>query len=100
MCSIIGFTTKEITKEQILAQFAAVESRGPDMTEVLETKGAWLGFARLAIMGLSPEGMQPFTDGESAVVCNGELYGFRSLKQQLAVKGYTFVLQSWMRNML
>lgn len=60
MCSIIGFTTKEITKEQILAQFAAVESRGPDMTEVLETKGAWLGFARLAIMGLSPEGMQPF----------------------------------------
>lgn len=94
MCSIIGFTTKEITKEQVLAQFAAVESRGPDMTEVLETKGAWLGFARLAIMGLSPEGMQPFTDGESAVVCNGELYGFRSLKQQLAAKGYTFVSES------
>ena len=39
----------------------------------------------------NPTGMQPFTapDG-SAVVCNGELYGFRKLKRELEGKGYAF----------
>jgi asparagine synthase (glutamine-hydrolysing) len=42
-------------------------------------------------MGPEPAGMQPFTapDG-SAVVCNGELYGFRKLKRELEGKGYAF----------
>ena len=47
-------------------------------------------FHRLAIMGLTEEGMQPFELDGSAVVCNGELYGFRSVKEELRRKGYTF----------
>ena len=42
-----------------------------------------LCFHRLAIMGLTEEGMQPFHLGGSMCVCNGELYGFRALKRQL-----------------
>ena len=34
--------------------------------------------------------MQPFELDGSAVVCNGELYGFRSVKEELRRKGYTF----------
>ena len=49
-----------------------------------------LGFHRLAIMGLTPEGMQPFELDGSYVVCNGELYGFQKLKDELTAKGYTF----------
>lgn len=94
MCAIIGFTTKKIEKAALMAEFEKTIKRGPDMSRVIETKGGWLGFHRLAIMGLSEAGMQPFTRDGSVVVCNGELYGFRTLKKQLIEKGYTFVSES------
>lgn len=53
-----------------------------------------MGFHRLAIMGLHPEGMQPFELDGSAVVCNGEIYGFERIKQVLQRKGYTFRSES------
>ena len=49
-----------------------------------------MGFGRLAIMGLTPEGMQPFYRGADCVVCNGELYGFRFEKEILKRRGYKF----------
>lgn len=94
MCAIIGFDTKKIEKTKLLEQFAKTLRRGPDMSRVIETGTGWLGFHRLAIMGLNEAGMQPFTDGESAVVCNGEIYGFRTLKKELEKKGYTFHSES------
>jgi len=64
-------------------------SRGPDDSRILEVGGGVLGFHRLAIMGLHPEGMQPFTLESSAVVCNGEIYGFEKFRQELK-DSYTF----------
>ena len=55
-----------------------------------EVGEGWLGFHRLAIMGLGPEGMQPFELGGSYLVCNGELYGFRPIKTELISMGYRF----------
>lgn len=91
MCSIIGFTARSIPEEKALEGFEKTASRGPDMSRFEEVGPGWLGFHRLAIMGLEPSGMQPFYMGGSAVVCNGELYGFRTLKKQLEERGYTFV---------
>ena len=48
-----------------------------------------LGFERLAIMGLTEEGMQPFSCKNNKVVCNGEIYGFRKIKKELE-KEYEF----------
>ncbi|MCI9121830.1 MAG: asparagine synthase B [Oscillibacter sp.] len=90
MCSIMGFETKTLSKEEIQPFFDRTRSRGPDCSQLLETPSGWLGFHRLAIMGLSPEGMQPFRLGNDALVCNGEIYGFRALKRQLQEKGYSF----------
>ena len=59
------------------------------MSRVLETPDGILGFHRLAIMGLTEKGMQPFCLDGDAVVCNGELYGFERMKAQLSGK-YTF----------
>ncbi len=91
MCAIMGYTAKDIPREALTGAFARIKSRGPDMSRLLETPGGTLLFHRLAIMGPEQAGMQPFTapDG-SAVVCNGELYGFRRLKRQLEAKGYRF----------
>ena len=90
MCSIMGFSKKTYTKEEIRPYFDRTGSRGPDMSRIVETPSGWLCFHRLAIMGLTEAGMQPFQLDGDYVVCNGEIYGFRPLKRQLMEKGYTF----------
>ena len=90
MCSIMGLSKKNISMEAFQNNFAKTTSRGPDMDRTLEIGDAVLGFQRLAIMGLTEEGMQPFCLSGSAVVCSGELYGFRPEKEALAKDGYTF----------
>jgi len=93
MCSIIGFTNRDIPTDLFLKCFNRTLSRGPDMTRVIDTGAGIMGFHRLAIMGLSEEAMQPFERNGNAVVCNGEIYGFRALRQQLSAK-YTFASDS------
>lgn len=90
MCSIMGFEKKAVGKEELQPFFDRTVSRGPDMSRIVETPSGWLCFHRLAIMGLTPEGMQPFQLDGDCLVCNGEIYGFRPLKRQLQEKGYTF----------
>lgn len=93
MCSIMGFSKKSISTKQVKECFDRTISRGPDMSRIVETKSGYLCFHRLAIMGLHPEGMQPFELEGSYVVCNGELYNFRPLKTKLEEK-YDFVSES------
>lgn len=93
MCSIIGFEKKTYSKEEIQPFFQRTVSRGPDSSRFIETPSGYLGFHRLAIMGLDPTGMQPFTLGQDAIVCNGEIYGWRKLKKKLEGR-YRFVSQS------
>ena len=90
MCAIMGFSTKKLDKHEIWAYFDRTLSRGPDMSRIMDTGSGWLCFHRLAIMGLTEAGMQPFELDGDMVVCNGELYGFRPLKRQLTEKGYEF----------
>lgn len=89
MCGIICCCGK-VDGQAFEEGFARTFDRGPDMTRVEEIGGGIMGFHRLAIMGLSERGMQPFRRGESAAVCNGELYGFRKMKKALEDKGYSF----------
>ena len=89
MCSIFGVEGKSIPEEVLRACFDRTVSRGPDMSRFVEIPRGYLGFHRLAIMGLTAEGMQPFKMGDSYVVCNGELYGFRPLRQRLIDEGFT-----------
>lgn len=89
MCSILGYIGSAISDEALRAGFDKTISRGPDCTQMLKIGGATLGFHRLAIMGLHPEGMQPFTYGEYALVCNGEIYGFRPIRDALLQEGVT-----------
>lgn len=94
MCSIMGYCSSQVDLAAFREGFDRTLSRGPDDSRVLDTGKGLLGFHRLAIMGLHPEGMQPFQLEGSAVVCNGEIYGFEALRTQLAAKGYRFVSQS------
>ena len=86
----MGFSKKTLPKEAIGTYFDRTLSRGPDMSRIIETPSGYLCFHRLAIMGLTEAGMQPFELDGDYVVCNGEIYGFRPLKRQLTEKGYSF----------
>lgn len=90
MCSIIGFEKLPAVTAEIEAAFGKTKSRGPDMTRWKRAGEGFLGFHRLAIMGPEESGMQPFAYGDSACVCNGELYGFRPIREQLISCGYSF----------
>ena len=118
MCGIIGFCGKEGDFMAIQNALSRTRSRGPDATRMVNTGNGWIGFNRLSIMGITDTGMQPFVYGKKQVspiwsmaegpegimlpesgseyvlVCNGEIYGFRQLKEKLVEKGYTFISDS------
>lgn len=72
---------------------ARTNSRGPDDSRVIEVDGGFMGFGRLAIMGLDPSGMQPFGREGDWVVCNGEIFGFQKIREDLSEK-YAFASES------
>lgn len=90
MCSIMGFCGSTTAIDAFKKGFEKTKSRGPDDSHIIDTGKGFLGFHRLAIMDLTSEGMQPFELDGSFVVCNGEIYGFESLKKYLIAKGYSF----------
>ena len=89
MCSIMGYCDCCAAFSDFEEGFKKTVSRGPDDSRIIDTGKGLLGFHRLAIMGLTPDGMQPFELDGSYVVCNGEIYGYEKIKEELAKK-YTF----------
>ena len=81
MCSIMGYCDGGASFCDFKKGFDRTISRGPDDSRIIDTGKGLLGFHRLAIMGLHPEGMQPFELHGSYIVCNGEIYGFEKLKK-------------------
>lgn len=90
MCTILGYLGNDLSPQEFRGYLLRAKTRGPDGCRVEQTPFGLLGFGRLAIMGLTEKGMQPFCRGGSWAVCNGELYGFRALKAQLERRGYHF----------
>ena len=111
MCSILGICGPGASLEDFNEALKKTTSRGPDDSRIIDTGNGYLGFNRLSIMGLTQSGMQPFAYGskttldssqglkmpegsEILAVCNGEIYGFRKMKEDLLEKGYSFISDS------
>lgn len=91
MCTIMGYCgTGDDGIEKVKKGLEATISRGPDDCRIIDVKNGVLGFQRLSIMGLTPEGMQPFELDGNYAVCNGEIYGFLPVREKLIKKGYKF----------
>lgn len=74
----------------IAAMTRVLAHRGPDAEELLVEPDAALGFRRLSIIDLET-GDQPLynEDRSLALVCNGEIYGYRRLREDLRQRGHT-----------
>src|SRR5258708_3328004 len=77
----------------------AMRHRGPDeegfLTGNPRAPGLELGMRRLSIIDLAG-GQQPVWNEtrDVAVICNGELYNFRELRERLTLLGHRFTTQS------
>lgn len=101
MCGIVGFQGS-FSPDLLERMTDAVAHRGPDGEGgvVLERDGqhpTGLGHRRLAIIDLSPAGLQPMTltcsevrRDELALVFNGEIYNYRELRAELEATGHRF----------
>lgn len=95
MCGIAGiynFTSKGTIREKVLNDMAdAIIHRGPDDSAIIIKGNLGLAFRRLSIIDLV-HGNQPFysSDGKVTVICNGEIYNHRELREELEAKGFQF----------
>ena len=70
----------------------AIRHRGPDDSGFLVEGSVALGFRRLSILDLSPQGHQPMqaADARVSIVFNGEIYNYLELREQLVALGHAF----------
>ena len=93
LLSTAGFTRAELT-DHARPMIGPIEHRGPDDsgTWIDEHAGVALGFRRLSILDLSPQGHQPMrsSSGRFLVTFNGEIYNYLDLRRELETFGYRF----------
>lgn len=105
MCGITGFVHNDasrIVDERILHNMTDILSRrGPDGEGFYIDKGVALGHRRLAIIDIET-GDQPMfsTDGNMVLICNGEIYNYIELREELIKRGHKFITKSDIEVML
>ena len=99
MCGLVAqFSKKSLApdKSRIMDMAADIEYRGPDDEGYYFSDWLGLGFKRLSIIDLSYNAHQPMFDEHKnfVIVFNGELYNYKSIRDELIDKGYSFFSQS------
>ncbi|HET7188893.1 MAG TPA: asparagine synthase (glutamine-hydrolyzing) [Gemmatimonadaceae bacterium] len=84
MCGIYGRAVHdgELDRDLCARRTAMLSHRGPDFIGGKMVDDVFFGHARLSILDLTPAGNQPFCDGESMLVYNGEIYNWRALHER------------------
>lgn len=98
MCGITGvFAFTETGRAALLrlpASTDAIIRRGPDSAGHFSHDHVGLGFRRLAILDLRPEGNQPMASSDVErryhIVFNGEIFNFQELRDELRALGFQF----------
>jgi len=98
MCGIYGFSRYNNQEHDLnlLNQMGKVQiHRGPDGSGVFTDEKFILGMRRLSIIDIE-HGQQPFFSEEKDVVvfCNGEIYNYKSLREELTKDGIKFYTDS------
>jgi asparagine synthase (glutamine-hydrolysing) len=69
---------------------AALRHRGPDGSGTLVVGDVLLGHTRLVVIDPTAASAQPFRYGDVRLSYNGELWNYRTLREELAALGTTF----------
>lgn len=94
MCGIVGFCDAKAKKEKkrIIKDMAdKIAHRGPDGEGYFVDDVVALGHRRLSIIDLNTGGQPIFNQEKTkAIIFNGEIYNYESLRDELQEKGYVF----------
>ncbi|MFP4060789.1 MAG: asparagine synthase (glutamine-hydrolyzing) [Bacteroidota bacterium] len=92
MCGIVTVVSKTNQKPdgKILKKMAdTLEHRGPDAEGQFIDQSVGFHHKRLSIIDIEG-GKQPMTSGNNTIVCNGEIYNYIELKEELKSLGHVF----------
>jgi asparagine synthase (glutamine-hydrolysing) len=94
MCGIAGImslTGRPVDLGEVRSMCGAMKHRGPDDQGFHVGEDIGLGMRRLSIIDLAT-GQQPVRneDGSVLAVCNGEIYNFKELRDELVRRGHRF----------
>ncbi len=93
---IVGHPENAEERGQVLTNMMnRIIHRGPDGAGQYIDGGIAMGFRRLSIIDLKG-GDQPMAtaDGSRIITFNGEIYNYRELREDLKIKGHTFLTNS------
>ena len=99
MCGFVGYTDlryeRPAERELLRRMSNKLIHRGPDSDGFFVDGSTGLGFRRLSIIDLAG-GDQPICNEDDSIVlmCNGEIYNYRPLRDELEQKGHVFRTQS------
>ena len=99
MCGIVGILdirgARPIDREALRRMNESQHHRGPDEGELYLEPGLGMGHRRLSIIDIAT-GQQPFrsADGSMTLVFNGEIYNYRTLRDELVAQGHVFRTKS------
>lgn len=95
MCGFVGMMSRRgVSRPELIRARDEITHRGPDDQGLYLSKDkcTGLGFRRLSIIDLSPQGRQPMAneDGTLWIVFNGEIYNYIELRKELELRGHIF----------
>jgi asparagine synthase (glutamine-hydrolysing) len=91
MCGIFALLNNNIfSMKVVINEFMKGQFRGPEFSK-LETiyPEVQLGFHRLAINGLNEASNQPLVINNVSLICNGEIYNYKSLYESMNIEPTT-----------
>ncbi len=94
MCGIAGILRRDggsASRERLEWMNQVQAHRGPDGHDVFADGPVGLAHRRLAIIDLTPSGLQPMTIEGRTLVYNGEIYNFRELRTELEGLSHRFI---------
>lgn len=98
MCGIAGIydLNNFPTKNELEPMVDIMYHRGPDSKGLMKKGPIAMGMRRLSIIDLSENGNQPISNEDESitVICNGEIYNYVELKEDLISHGYNFKSES------
>ncbi len=92
MCGICGFTGEIENRAKVIETMTdLITHRGPDSAGFFADNNVSMGFRRLSIIGLK-NGNQPIYNEDNTLVLtfNGEIYNYKTLKEELIDQGHKF----------
>ena len=95
MCGLTGFTHQDLPAPRIIRRTTeTLRHRGPDESDIFESRHLSLGAVRLKIIDLA-SGRQPMATefGDCVLAFNGEIYNHAELRAELQSLGHKFKSQ-------